>query len=181
MTSRADRPDLGPVLELVSDDIRRALTATCAALRENGIDHVLIGGLAVGAYGYPRTTKDVDFLVGDKAFREHGGGIITMHPEVPFAVGRIPVDTLAIGPGQEFLADVFGHHPISEGVPIIPLPALVYLKLVAGRARDRSDVIMLLEAGAHAGELRNYIADHSPHLVNKLETWIAEADLPRGR
>ena len=33
-----------------------------AALVDAGVDFVLIGGLAVGAHGYPRATKDVDIV-----------------------------------------------------------------------------------------------------------------------
>jgi hypothetical protein len=29
-----------------------------AALSDGGVEYVLIGGLAVGAHGYPRATKD---------------------------------------------------------------------------------------------------------------------------
>ena len=31
-----------------------------AALSDGGVEYVLIGGLAVGAHGFPRATKDVD-------------------------------------------------------------------------------------------------------------------------
>jgi hypothetical protein len=31
-----------------------------AALSDGEVDYVLIGGLAVGAHGFPRATKDVD-------------------------------------------------------------------------------------------------------------------------
>jgi hypothetical protein len=44
-----------------TEQISRTLTAL-------GIPHALIGGLAVGVYGHPRATKDVDFLVGTEAF-----------------------------------------------------------------------------------------------------------------
>jgi hypothetical protein len=33
-----------------------------AALADAGVDYILIGGLAVGAHGYPRATKDVDIV-----------------------------------------------------------------------------------------------------------------------
>jgi hypothetical protein len=33
-----------------------------AALSDGGVDYVLIGGLAVGAHGFPRATKDVDIV-----------------------------------------------------------------------------------------------------------------------
>ena len=48
-------------------------------LNSNNVKYLLIGGWAVGFYGYPRTTKDIDFLVSndnnnlkklEKVFRE---------------------------------------------------------------------------------------------------------------
>jgi hypothetical protein len=33
-----------------------------AALADGGVEYVLIGGLAVGAHGFPRATKDVDIV-----------------------------------------------------------------------------------------------------------------------
>jgi hypothetical protein len=33
-----------------------------AALSDGGVEYVLIGGLAVGAHGLPRATKDVDIV-----------------------------------------------------------------------------------------------------------------------
>ena len=33
-----------------------------AALSDGGVEYVLIGGLAVGAHGFPRATKDVDIV-----------------------------------------------------------------------------------------------------------------------
>jgi hypothetical protein len=33
-----------------------------AALADAGVDYVLIGGLAVGAHGFPRATKDIDIV-----------------------------------------------------------------------------------------------------------------------
>lgn len=39
------------------------LIAVCQALNDAKVDYVLIGGLAVGLHGFPRATKDIDFLV----------------------------------------------------------------------------------------------------------------------
>jgi predicted nucleotidyltransferase len=36
-----------------------------AALRSRGVDHALIGGLALGPRGYPRGTTDVDFMIAE--------------------------------------------------------------------------------------------------------------------
>ncbi len=38
-----------------------------AALADGGVEYVLIGGLAVGAHGYPRATKDVDIVPSPEA------------------------------------------------------------------------------------------------------------------
>jgi hypothetical protein len=46
----------------------RALSVASATLSELGVRHALVGGLAVGAWGYPRNTRDIDFLVGEEAF-----------------------------------------------------------------------------------------------------------------
>jgi hypothetical protein len=63
-----DVPDLTLVEGVVSDKILRAAHAASSAYTKLGIRHALVGGLAVGAYGYARATKDVDFVVGDEAF-----------------------------------------------------------------------------------------------------------------
>ena len=67
-----DEPDLRLVEGVVSDKILRAAHAASSAYTKLGIRHALVGGLAVGAYGYARATKDVDFVVGDEAFIQVG-------------------------------------------------------------------------------------------------------------
>jgi hypothetical protein len=47
---------------------RAALAIASENLRALSVRHVVVGGLAVCANGYPRNTKAVDFLVGDEAF-----------------------------------------------------------------------------------------------------------------
>ncbi len=41
------------------------LKKVCEQLNKAGSKYVLIGGLAVNYYGYPRSTQDIDFLVED--------------------------------------------------------------------------------------------------------------------
>ena len=57
-----------------------------ARLTELGVRHVLVGGLAVGAWGHARATKHVDFLVGEEAFEHHPGGLVTMKYGVPITI-----------------------------------------------------------------------------------------------
>jgi len=96
MSQRAgQRPDLGLVQQVVAPEIIRAAEVASAKLRESGIPHALAGGLAVGAHGYPRTTASVDFLVGDEAFVEHTGGLVTLRMPL-IAVGNVRIDLVSI-------------------------------------------------------------------------------------
>src|SRR5258708_6411006 len=91
----SDPPDLARLRGVVAPEILAAAEVASRILREAGIPHALAGGLAVGAHGYPRTTDDVDFLVGDEAFVKHAGGLVTL--KVPLiAVGRVRVDFVSI-------------------------------------------------------------------------------------
>src|SRR5258708_12877563 len=74
----SDQPDLARLRGVVAPEILAAAEVASRKLREAGIPHALAGGLAVGAHGYPRTTDDVDFLVGDEAFLHHAGGPVTL-------------------------------------------------------------------------------------------------------
>src|SRR5437016_7983251 len=92
--------DLAPLRGVVASEILTAVEVASRELREAGIPHALAGGLAVGAHGYPRTTDDVKFLVGDEAFVQHVGGLVTL--KVPLiAVGKVRIDMVSIEPSQE--------------------------------------------------------------------------------
>jgi hypothetical protein len=166
MTARR-KPDLAAVFGLLAPAMREATVKAHEALVAAGIRHVLVGGLAVGAHGVPRATKDVDFLVGDEAFVEHAGGLVTLHPGLPIAIGGIPVDAVPIPKDAPFLADALSNAAQSEGVPVAGVETLVCMKLLASRARDRADIEDLLAAGADAASIRAYVAQHlSDHLAD---------------
>jgi hypothetical protein len=57
---------------------------------EAGIRHALVGALGANAYrSRPRTTEDIDFLVGDEAFETQAGGWVTLRvPVVEFRRNR---------------------------------------------------------------------------------------------
>lgn len=141
------RPDLLRALDVTSPDIAAAVREGSRALRAAGVRHALCGGIAVGAYGRPRATKDVDFLVGEEAFVKHGV-LVTMNPGVPTKVGTVPVDSVPLEPHLRALEPLLESPPESEGIPIVPPEALIAMKLVAGRLQDQADVAALLEAGA---------------------------------
>src|SRR5437868_7307892 len=136
---RIDHMDLAQVFRFVSPSVRDAALKTAERLSELGIRHALAGGLAVGAHGYVRATTAVDFLVGDEAF-DHQGSLVAFKPGVPIEVGGIRIDYLSpisLGPQLE---EVLDHPPINEGLAIVPIEVLIYMKLAAKRRKALVDV-----------------------------------------
>jgi hypothetical protein len=43
------------------NDVRESLRKICEALNEHQVEYMLIGGVAVGFHGFPRSTADIDF------------------------------------------------------------------------------------------------------------------------
>ena len=84
MTSSSG-PDLKRALRPVPT-YERAVREVSAMLAAAGVRHALAGALAANAYRVrPRTTEDIDFLVGHEAFEKHAGGFVTMRvPVVEF-------------------------------------------------------------------------------------------------
>jgi len=146
-------PDLRLLEGVVSDRILLAMRDATLRLDDLQIPYALIGGLAVGAHGAPRATKDVDFLVGEEAFEHHG-------PIVSFRAG-LPIETFLVEAIQEAIQ--------SFGVPVIGIGPLIYMKLSAGRRQDEADVQRLMEAGNHERTAREYLTKHAPQLLPDLE------------
>lgn len=176
MGHRRDRsfaPDLARLQGVVAEEVLDAMRAAAARLSDLGVRHWVVGGLAVGAHGYPRGTKDVDFLVGDEAFERHAGGLVTMKPGLPIQAGGVLVDHLSANEGEDFLtADLPAPGVALE---VAPLPVLLYLKLRSARLKDRADVVELIKAGVELEETRTWIGEHAPELVEALERAVETA------
>ena len=149
--------------EIVAPSVLIDAIDTSRRLTALGVPHALIGGLAVGLHGHPRATKDVDFLVGDEAF-ERTTPILVYREELA-EIARIgEIDLMGVPPGHDELRSLLA---VPEGgeIPVVPAPALIYLKLSAGRPQDLADVHALLEAGVDVLEVRTYLGRHAPELV----------------
>jgi hypothetical protein len=165
------KPDPELLVDVVADKVLDAWRIAAEALRRAGIRHIIIGGLAVGANGYPRATKVVDFLVGDDAFKHHAGGLVTMNPALPIEVNGVAIDYLSPRKGEERLAGVLAQ-PFHS---ILDAPRLVYMKLKASRLRDRADVVELIKRGLDVEACRTYLTAHAPALVTTFEDSVAHA------
>ena len=101
-----------------------------AALADGGVEFILIGGLAVGAHGFPRATKDVDIVPGPDAenlerlasvlrqLDARNQGLGDSDPsEFPFD----PLDPAQLAEGGNFLLDTrLGRLDVMQWVPGIP-------------------------------------------------------------
>ena len=164
-------PDARLLDDVVAPRVLDAMRAASEALARLGVRHIVVGGLAVGANGYPRATKDVDFLVGDEAFEHHPGGFVTMRPGVPIQVGGISIDLLSVKDGEEHLAAALTAAPGAFAEP----PVLIYLKLSSPRQKDRVDVIELVKAGIDIETCRAYLVEHAPSLAAAFDDAVARA------
>ena len=102
-------------------EVLEALEIASAALKRVGVRHIVIGGLAVGANGFPRATRDVNLLVGDEAFERHEDGLVTLRHAMPFDVKSVAIDFIGADANEGFVAAT----PEAEAGSIIEGPPLV--------------------------------------------------------
>ncbi len=165
------KPDLTIVEDIVAPRVVGAMRTTSRLLAELGVQHVVVGGLAVGANGYPRATKDVDFLVTNDAFLMKEGGIVLLAPGIPFQVDGVAIDYLVANPDEAHLAAVL------EGSfgAAIDAPRLIYMKLKANRLRDQLDVVELIKAGVDRDACRSYLQTNARDLVELFDKYARQA------
>lgn len=142
--------------DMIPPSVREVARRAASELTALGIPHVLIGGFAVNAYGYPRATADVDFLVPRPLLSRLNGrplaeevGVEGRTVTVTEQGQRVPVDCVAVPrspavPAAAWEALFSAARP-ADGLPIIPLEGLVLLKLLAGRTKDAADVVELVK------------------------------------
>ena len=165
------KPDPDLLVDVVAPRVLDAWRAASDALTRAGVRHVVIGGLAVGANGHPRATKDVDFLVGDEAFLQHAGGLVTMNPAIPIAVNGVAIDYLSPRPDEGHLASALAAPPGT----FIDVARLVYMKLKASRMQDRADVVALIKTGQDVDACRAYLSSNAPALVAAFDDLVVKA------
>jgi hypothetical protein len=168
-------PDLKPVADAVSGKVWRAMVDASKSLRSLGIGHALVGGLAVGAHGWPRATRDVDFLVDDSAWSKTESGVVILRAGIPVEAHGVAVDTVSVRDDERHLLAALEAAEISEGIPVIPIDALIYLKLASPRSQDRQDVLNLVSAGADLDRVRRYLDANAPKLREKFEAIVRTA------
>jgi hypothetical protein len=135
------------------------------------LDSAVIGSVAAAVHGYVRATRDLDLAVAvvtfgplrdvAKALRAEGFRVHASEPAPDDSLGGVvtvegddfdPIQIVNLtAPGgrhgklaREALANA---QPVSElGLPVVDIPHLVALKLLAGSRKDELDVLELLAA-----------------------------------
>jgi hypothetical protein len=137
-------------------DLERVARRVVRALGKD--DCVLVGGLAVGAYGYVRATKDVDFVAriplaeARRRLRERGMPAVVRRgdpAEGDFPCVRATVDGVRVDVLPELVPiewDQAVELRLSRGTAlrVVDLDALFRLKLQARGPKDLMDVAALL-------------------------------------
>jgi hypothetical protein len=138
---------------MLSESMREAVLAACAAYSALGVPFALVGGLAAGALGRPRFTKDIDFLVGEEAFRK-SGLIISFALPMPLQAGDVAIDPIPLPeePARRaVLSAALASAPVDtttgQPVPILAATWLAYMKLASPRGKDRDDIVGMMQAG----------------------------------
>jgi hypothetical protein len=178
LMSPGREPDLKRALRPVPG-YERAVREVSRMLAEAGIRHALVGALAANAYrNRPRTTEDIDFLVGDEAFERHPGGFVTLRvPVIEF--DGVDVDQIPLTPALSVVEKGLASSPVSDGVPIASVETVVLMKLLAGRTQDLADIEAIVASGADRERLRSTVAEAAPDHVEVLERLYGNVDRAR--
>ena len=172
-TARLKWPDLGDVLR--------------------GIPWAVCGGVATRLYMPERATVDLDVLIdeGDSAtvgdrleaarFRREG------ELGIPGSIWRSPdgVEINTIERGDPWVAsalDRAAHNRDAQGLPILPLPYLVLMKLEASRGQDLADLLRMLGAAPEEQlqQVRQVVSQYAPGDLQDLESLIQLGRLELG-
>ena len=148
-----------------------------------GIDWVIIGGVATRAYMPERMTKDLDILV----HKDDGDAVIAKLKEAGYRVSSqlaVP-GCLMISPEGIELDVLFGDYPWlrkalgqpgkdAAGYPAIGMPYLILLKMAAQRPQDWADVSRILgwASDTELDKVRSAIAHYAPEDSDDLESLI---------
>lgn len=164
--------------------LNNALKRLVADLTEHQIDYVIIGAVALMAYGYPRFTEDIDLIVNSNGLEKFHNELVGLGYAPAFEGARkrlrsttegIPIEFIAAGgyPGDGKPKPVSFPDPsesavMIDGVKFPTLEKLIELKLASGltapdRLKDLADVQELIK-------IRNL----SKEFADKLNPYVRE-------
>jgi hypothetical protein len=175
-----------------TDPVHQALRDITRRLEDLQVPYAVVGGMALVAHGYDRTTVDVDILVTPEGLAAAHRKLEGLGYVLPFAGSRnlrdtrtgVRIEFLVTGgfPGDGKPKPVAFPHPseaatMIDGVRYVSLAKLIELKLASGmtqpaRRRDLADVQDLIRAlrleASFATSLDPYVRPTFLQLVEEL-------------
>jgi hypothetical protein len=163
------------------DPVHKTMRRIAKLLDKAKIPYAVVGGMAVFAQGYRRTTDDLDILLTREGFAAFRRSFVpTNYEPVPGRpkrfidpVSKITFDILVTGsfpgtgkPGPIAYPDPAVVSETIENIRVLDLPTLIQLKLAARRHQDFADVVNLIrvhnleesfQAKLHPALHRDYI------------------------
>ena len=164
--------------------LNNALARLVADLKEHDIDYLVIGAVALLAYGYPRFTEDIDLILDQDGINRFHSELVGLGYTPAFQGARkrlrstrdgIPIELISSGeyPGDGKPKPVSFPKPSEpaveiDGIKFPTLEKLIELKLASGmtapdRLKDLADVQELIK-------IRNLSSD----FANKLNPYVRE-------
>jgi hypothetical protein len=176
----ASPPGLAEEMSMLSEEMRRAFRSAYEAYTRLGIRFAVCGGLAAGAYGEPRSTRDIDFLVGDEAFMKTGP-LISFAKPMPLQAYDVAIDPIPLPEDPQrwkVLDDALSHSHVDRtlGFEVLLLPALAlaYMKLASPRGKDRGDIVAMIRAGSVDVDQLGELVAFDEELASRLAAVVAE-------
>jgi hypothetical protein len=175
-------------------NLHGTLAQLSSDLKQHGIDYMVIGAVALMAYGYPRFTEDIDLVMtpdGLEAFHREliGLGYVQAYPGAKKRLRStregVSIEVIMTGeyPGDGKPKPVSFPVPACasidiDGVQIVTLEKLIELKLASGmtapdRLKDLADVQELIKArgltSEFAAALHPYVREQYLQLCSAVE------------
>lgn len=175
-------------------DLHGALAQLASDLKQQGIDYMVIGAVALLAHGYPRFTEDIDLVMTPEGLEAFHQNLVGLDYLPAFQGARKKLRSTRDGVSIEVL--ISGEYPgdgkpkpISfpvpadastdiDGVRIVTLEKLIELKLASGmtapdRLKDLADVQELIKvrglASDFAEQLHPYVREQYSQLCRAVE------------
>jgi hypothetical protein len=141
------------------DPVHQTMRRLAKRLEKAGISYAIVGGMAVNAHRYRRTTGDVDFLMNAAGFEEFRRrftektytGVRGRPLRFRDRLSGVTIDILVTGlfpgsgkPGPIAYPDPEEASETIDRFRVVDLRTLIELKLAARRYRDFGDVVELI-------------------------------------
>jgi hypothetical protein len=158
------------------DEVHKTLRRLVRRLEKASIPYAVLGGMAVFAHRYRRTTHDVDVLLTDAGLAEFRRLFVPKYYQnVPGRSRRFvdkrnkkKIDILVAGrfpgsgkPGPIAFPDPSDVKQSIQNVQVVDLATLIQLKLAARRHQDLADVVNLIK---HNGLDESFLGKLHPSL-----------------